>query len=121
MSEVEEALDNDAMRKVVKTRPSPGAVAEAMEDPSVFEQIARGDLYIEMARLRALAGSNAMSMSARLNYVDKLAKMGKVDKPESTSNPLDKMPSISIVLQGSGQSTRLGATFNGEYSQGSDE
>lgn len=121
MSEVDDSLDNPAMRQVIKRRPSPGAVAEAMEDPTVFEQVARGDLYIEMARLRELAGSNSMSMSARLSYVQMLSKMGKVDKPEQVQNPLDKMPSINIILQGSGQSTRLGATINGEYTSGSDE
>lgn len=110
-SEVDDALTNPAMRQVIKRRPSPAAVAEAMEDPAIFEQIARGDLYIEMARLRELAGSNSMSMSARLSYVQMLSKMGKVDKPEAANNPLDKMPSINIILQNSGQTTRLGSTY----------
>lgn len=109
-------LQNPAMQKVVRHRASPGAVAEAMEDPSVFAQIARGDLYIELTRLRRLAASNAMPINRRMEYANMLARMGKVEKPESQRNPLDAMPAINIYFPGSGQRTTLGATLTGEYS-----
>lgn len=61
---------------------SPKAIAEAMEDPSVFEQVARGDLYVEMARLRRIAASPSFPAAHRLEYTKMLSKMGKVEKPE---------------------------------------
>lgn len=61
---------------------TPKAVAEAMDDPSVFEQIARGDLYVEMARLRRIAASPSFPAAHRLEYTKMLSRMGKVEKPE---------------------------------------
>ncbi len=63
---------------------SPKAIAEAMEDPSVFEQVARGDLYVEMARLRRIAASPTFPVAHRLEYTKMLSRMGKVEKPEAT-------------------------------------
>lgn len=108
-------IENPAMQKVVKHRASPGAVAEAMEDPAVFAQIARGDLYIELTRLRRLAASNAMPINRRMEYAQMLAKMGQVERQQQTQNPLDGVPAINIYLPGSGQRTSLGATLTGEY------
>ena len=113
--EFEQELDTDAMKRVVKSKASPGAVAEAMEDASVFEQIARGDLYLEMTRLRRLARSNSMPVKARLEYAQFLSKMGKVDKPDPDFNPLNGVPAINIYLPGTGQRTSVGATMDGEY------
>ena len=120
MSAEQEDYENPAMKRVVKQQASPGAVAEAMEDPSVFEQIARGDLYIELTRLRRLAASNAMPMKLRMEYAQMLSKMGKVERPVADNNPLDGVPAIHIHLPGSGQSTSIGATINGEYTSGDD-
>jgi len=119
MSYFEEDFETPAMRQVVKTKVSPGAVAEAMEDPVVFEQVARGDLYVELTRLRRLANSNAMPVKSRLEYAQFLSKMGKVDKPEPTDDPLHRMPSISIIFPGAGQSTSAtpGATYAPEDSE----
>jgi hypothetical protein len=65
---------------------SPKAIAEAMEDPSVFEQVARGDLYVEMARLRRIAASPSFPAAHRLEYTKMLSRMGKVEKPEEGSS-----------------------------------
>lgn len=117
MSYYEEDLETPAMKRVVKTAASPGAIAEAMEDPSVFEQIARGDLYVELTRLRRLANSNAMPINRRMEYAQFLAKMGKVDKPEASENPLHGIPAINIYLPGTGQRVSAGATVQGEFSR----
>lgn len=115
MSDQAVDYENPATKKHVKLKASPGAIAEAMEDPEVFAQVARGDLYVELVRLRQLAASNAMPFSGRMEYVKFLAKMGKVEKPEGSDNPLAGVPQINIVFQKSGQTTTLGATVDGEY------
>lgn len=119
MSDTDE-MENPAMQRVVKLKASPGAVAEAMEDASVFEQIARGDLYVELTRLRKLAASNAMPVKLRMEYAQMLSKMGKVERPAQDKNPLDGVPAINIYLPGSGQNTRIGATLQGEYTREDD-
>lgn len=119
MSDTDE-MGNPAMQRVVKLKASPGAVAEAMEDASVFEQIARGDLYVELTRLRKLAASNAMPVKLRMEYAQMLSKMGKVERPVQEKNPLDGVPAINIYLPGSGQNTRIGATLQGEYTREDD-
>jgi hypothetical protein len=86
---------------------SPGAVAEAMEDPAIFEQVARGDLYIEMGRLRKLMANPTTPASARLEYVKVLSRMGKVEKPDPEQNPFANVPTIQIVLPNSHQTTSL--------------
>jgi hypothetical protein len=110
-------FENPAMKQVVKLQASPGAIAEAMEDPSVFEQVARGDLYMELTRLRQLACSSSMAPSVRLDYARFLAKMGKVEKPEAEGNPLAGMPQINIIFPSSGQTTTLGATYQGQLAE----
>jgi hypothetical protein len=84
---------------------SPKAIAEAMEDPSVFEQVARGDLYVEMGRLRRLAASPSFPVAHRLEYTKMLSKMGKVEKPEETGSAGSGF-SITINLP-SGQNISL--------------
>ena len=86
---------------------SPKAIAEAMEDPAVFEQVARGDLYVEMGRLRRLAASPSFPVAHRLEYTKMLSKMGKVEKPEDTGSAGTGF-SITINLP-SGQSQTYAA------------
>jgi hypothetical protein len=85
---------------------SPKAIAEAMEDPSVFEQVARGDLYVELARLRRLAASPNFPVTHRLEYTKMLSRMGKVEKPEDTG-PSGTGFSITINLPTTAASTTL--------------
>lgn len=84
---------------------SPKAIAEAMDDPSMFEQVARGDLYVEMARLRRLAASPNFPVAHRLEYTKMLSRMGKVEKPEETGSAGTGF-SITINLP-SGQNVSL--------------
>lgn len=107
--EDEDLLEKRAMDHPVRKRFNPAAVAEAMEDPAVFEQVARGDLYIQLHHLRQLAASPSFPVGQRMEYAKFLAKMGKVEKPDDTAHPLAGMPGITIVLPNSGQSTQLGA------------
>lgn len=81
---------------------SPGALLEAMEDPTVFPEIARGDLYTQMARLRRDAGGKYMSVAQRLEYSKFLAKMGKVEAPEKDVIPFATAPSINIHFSSRG-------------------
>ena len=86
---------------------SPKAIAEAMEDPSVFEQVARGDLYVEMARLRRIAASPSFPAAHRLEYTKMLSRMGKVEKPEEGSSAGTGF-SITINLPNTGGAVSLG-------------
>lgn len=101
-----ERVQQENLRKPVSTRFNPAAVAEAMEDPAVFEQVARGDLYVQLHHLRQLAANPRFPTAQRMEYAKFLAKMGKVEKPEETHNPLAGVPAITIVLPSSGQRTQ---------------
>jgi len=86
---------------------STGALLEAMEDPNVFSEVARGDLYVQMARMRSMLPT--LSPSMQLDYTKFLAKIGKVDSPDKEQqNPLRNVPLIHIDL-GEGRSVSLGA------------
>lgn len=88
---------------------SAGALLHAMENPDVFAEIARGDLYVQMARMREQARNPEMPMTQRLEYMKTLAKMGKVENPGNADNPLASLPVISIVFPGQGTSVQIGA------------
>lgn len=100
---------DDALGAVIKTV-SPAGIAEAMEDPSIFEMVARGDLYVELGRLRQLAQNPSMPTTMRLEYVKFLSKMGKVDKPEGPPvSATANLPQINIILPNAGSTTSLSA------------
>lgn len=106
------------MSRPVERRFNPAAVAEAMEDPEIFEQVARGDLYVQLHHLRQLAANAAFPVSHRLDYAKFLAKMGKVEKPDVEANAFAGVPAINIILPNSGQSTRIDSaskSIQGEY------
>lgn len=81
---------------------SPGAVLEAMDDPEMFAQIARGDLYVQMAILRQSMAHPRIGATQRMEYAKFLAKMGKVDNPANDGAAFANVPMISIVLPNSG-------------------
>lgn len=106
------------MQKPVDKKFNPAAVAEAMEDPEVFEQVARGDLYVQLHHLRQLAANPSFPISHRLDYAKFLAKMGKVEKPEADVSQFAGVPAINIILPNSGQSTQVNSAataIQGEY------
>jgi len=87
-----------------------GALIEAMERPEVFAELARGDLYVQMARLRQAANTSRFSVGQHLDYSRLLAKMGKVDTPDSDNmHPSAGLPMISITMA-DGSNVRLGGT-----------
>lgn len=86
-----------------------GTLLEAMENPDSFAELARGDLYVQMAMMRRLASSPEMPMNQRLDYGKFLAKMGKVEQPAVDTNEFSNAPFIKIDL-GQGQSVEIGAT-----------
>lgn len=87
---------------------SPGALIDAMENPDIFQEIARGDLYVQMAKLRIAAQDPRMTPAQRLEYARFLARMGKVDQPERDNNSFSHLPLIEIDL-GGGNSVKIGA------------
>lgn len=81
---------------------TPGAVLDAMDDPEMFAQIARGDLYVQMAIIRQRMAHPSVGMQSRLDYAKFLAKMGKVEAPVNDAAGFSNVPMINIVLPGSG-------------------
>ncbi len=95
---------------------TPQELTAAVETPGAFKEIAKADLYMEMARMRRLMKSNAISMGDRLKYVQQLARMSGVD-----SAPVDadgnittaNIPQISIVINApSGPQQVVGQTLD---------
>lgn len=84
-----------------------GALLEAMESPEIFAEVARGDLYVQMARMRALLPT--LSPTQQLDYTKFLAKLGKVDAPDrEQASALSRVPMIHIDL-GGGNRLSIGA------------
>jgi hypothetical protein len=81
MTEETQTSRDDAMDAAVARRFNPAAVAEAMEDPEVFAKVARGDLYIQLQRLRELANNPNFPAAQRMEYAKFLARMGRVEQP----------------------------------------
>lgn len=109
MSDEYRTTEDDALDRLLPANCSPGAVAEAMEDPEVFAQVARGDLYVQLALMRKIAASPSFPAGQRLDYARFLARMGKVEKPEAEQNGFSNVPAIQIILPGAGQSTQIGS------------
>lgn len=77
---------------------SSGALLQAMEDPSVFPEIARGDLYVQLSNLRRSAVN--FSPAQKMEYAKFLARMGKVETPEVDVSPFATAPGINIIFSG---------------------
>jgi hypothetical protein len=104
--ELQEVREHEAHEQVIPGV-SPGALLDAMEDPNVFSEVARGDLYVQMARLRRI--SSSFSPTLQMDYVKWLSKVGKVDTPaKDMENPLRNIPLIQIDM-GNGQSLSIGS------------
>lgn len=90
---------------------TPGAIIDAMEDPEAFAAIARGDLYVTLARLRTRMAHPDISTTQLMDHAKFLSKMGKVDAPDKDGGGLyANVPMISIVLPNSGGEVRIGAS-----------
>lgn len=75
---------------------TPKGLLEAMEDPSVVQKTATGDLYIQLGVMRKFASSQAMTIQQRLQYMNLLSKISGVqgydEKPLNAAN----LPQIVI-------------------------
>ena len=83
---------------------SPEELLSAVETPGAFREIAKADLFMEMARLRRLLKANTISIADRLKYLQILARMAgvEVSAPDGESqqtNPAN-IPQINIVING---------------------
>lgn len=87
---------------------STGAVLDAMDDPDVFAKIARGDLYVQLCRMREKMTHPKTSVNQMMDYAKFLAKMGKVEAPVDASGGFANVPMISIVFPGSGGAVHIG-------------
>lgn len=89
-----------------------GALLDAMESPGALEQVARGDLYVHLARLRRRVSDFAPTQ--QLEYAKFLSKIGKVDSAApADASPLQGVPFIKIDL-GNGNSLSLGSAARTE-------
>lgn len=82
---------------------SPQEMLAAVETPGAFKEIAKADLFMEMARLRRLFKSGSISMADRLKYLQQLARMAGVDTGPSdgeSGNTGVNIPQINIVING---------------------
>lgn len=83
---------------------SPEELLSAVETPGAFREIAKADLFMEMARLRRLLKANTISIADRLKYLQILARMAGVevsapDGENQQTNPAN-VPQINIVING---------------------
>lgn len=83
---------------------SPEELLAAVETPGAFKEIAKADLFMEMARLRRLLRANTISISDRLKYLQLLARMAgvEVSAPDGEGQPTNSanVPQINIVING---------------------
>lgn len=104
-----DASDNSAQDQVIPGVSS-GALLDAMDDPTIFEAVARADLYAQLAFMRRHASSPELSFGQRVDYAKFLAKMGKVEQPERSADDLHAgVPPIQIILPNSGGSVNIGS------------
>lgn len=109
LEELSEQAEVDAQSQVMPGV-STGALLDAMENPEKFAEIARADLYIQLARMRRIANASQLTPMQNLEYSKFLAKMGKVDSPDlSQYNPTAGLPMISITMS-DGSQVQLGST-----------
>lgn len=81
MDEKTQTTPEDAIRAALPAV-NPKALMEAIEDPTVFPEIARGDFYVWMCRMRERLNNPNTPVAAMLEYGKILAKIGKLDAPE---------------------------------------
>ena len=77
---------------------SPKGLLEALEDASVIEKMCRGDLYVLLGDMRVLSKSPSFTMSHRLQYMNLLAKLGNVTKPDQLQMNASNLPQITINI-----------------------
>jgi len=82
---------------------TPQELLAAVETPGAFKEIAKADLFMEMARLRRLFKSGSISLADRLKYLQLLSRMAGVDTApadDGSQAGVANMPQINIVING---------------------
>jgi hypothetical protein len=102
-------MDEDVAHDQVIPEISPGALLEVMENPGAFSEIARADLYIQMAEMRKQMRDGDIPKGQRIEYMKFLARMGEVAEPERRDIGLGNLPLIQISLPGSGLGVSISA------------
>ncbi len=79
---------------------TPAAVLEAMEDPRVFQQLARGMLYLSMVKMREQLQDPNLPIAQRMEANKQLAKWGMVDAATQPDQAFkgNLLPRIKIVM-----------------------
>lgn len=90
---------------------TPDALLDVMENPEAFAELARADLYVQMAYMRKMAAHPEFSNSQRLEYAKFLSRMGQVDAPKAgdLGGMHNTLPMISITFPSSGGQVNIGA------------
>jgi len=103
-------MNQDDSHNQVIPEITPGALLEVMENPDAFSEIARADLYVQMAKMREIARSHDIPTTQRMDYMKFLAKMGRVENPGGQDNPLAGVPGINIIFSSNpGKSVQITA------------
>ena len=106
MTEIEptSSLTPEAAAERMLPSISPEELLSAVETPGAFREIAKADLFMEMARLRRLLKANTISIADRLKYLQILARMAgvEVSAPDGESQQTNQanIPQINIVING---------------------
>ncbi len=77
---------------------SPAGLQEAIENPEVFSEMARADLYILFARLRVLMSNPAAKIGDQLKWADMLTRVARLPRDAIDEGPREERPSIEIVF-----------------------
>jgi hypothetical protein len=109
MSEPYELAPEDAAEKLVPAA-SPEELLAAVETPGAFRDIAKADLFLEMARLRRLFRTNQVALADRLKYLQMLSRMAGVDvgAPDGEFSSSVAVPQVNIVINGQ-QAIKVGS------------
>lgn len=78
---------------------SPKGLLEALEDPGVFREMSRADLYVQMIMLREQMKNPSVSPERRLKYMEQLQKMARLPAQSAEDAHVDR-PMIQIVFSG---------------------
>lgn len=82
---------------------SPKGLMEALDDPTVFRDLARADLYVQFILLREQMKNPDIPVEKRLKYTDALQKIARLPAhaPEDTQRA--DRPMIQIVFSGNSE------------------
>ena len=89
---------------------TPDALLDVMENPDGFAELARADLYVQMAYMRKAAAHPEFPNGQRLEYAKFLKAMAIPTKDGDIGGPHSNIPTINIVFPSSGGRVSIGAT-----------